>query len=161
VRKDKGFTLIELMVVIAILGVLAATAFPTYRTFRRRAVGAEATTIMKDLINAEIMYFLENNGYFPDQTVGGSGDPLGQFLLAQDDPPGDPDIRKVKDALKVTLPVRHFLDFQIKGIPDPLDPNRSSQVVIQIDANFPIFRDGSKHIMTTIDKEGTVNTIVF
>jgi len=159
VKGSKGFTLIELMVVIAILGVLAASAFPTYRTFRRRAVGAEATTIMKQLINAEIMYNLQH----PEKGYFAGNDDSDNLIKVYHDGSGtsNKDITQVWDNLHVKLPVGHFLDFQIRGIPDPLDSDLLIQVIIQIDANFPIFRDGSKHIMTTIDKDGTVNTIVF
>lgn len=140
-KGSKGFTLIELMVVIAILGVLTATAFPTYRTFRRRAVGAEATTIMKQLINAEIMYYLQNNRYFPGPGPG--------VAVFHDDPPNKPDIQQIKDALKIGLPVGRFLDFQISD-------NGFGGVIIRIDASFPIFRDGSSGIHAIVDKDGNV-----
>lgn len=140
-KGSRGFTLIELMVVIAILGVLAASAFPTYRTFRRRAVGAEATTIMKQLVNAEIMYFLQNDKYFPGPGPG--------IAVFSNDPPNKPEIQQVQDALNIKLPVRHFLDFQ-------LSDDGSGGVIIRIDASFPIFKDGSSGIHAIVDKEGNV-----
>ena len=141
-RRDKGFTLIELMVVIAILGILVATAFPTYRTFRRRAVGAEASTIMKQLLNAQVMYYLQNDHYFTG--------PPGGIAIFHDDPPNKPEIQQVKDALKITLPVGHFLDFLIND-------DGSGGVIIRIDANFPIFRDGSMGIHASLDPQGNVS----
>ncbi len=69
-RGNKGFTLIEIMVVTAILGILGALAVPTYKTVRRMAVGAEATAIMKSLLDAQVAYFLEKGHYFPP-----AGDP--------------------------------------------------------------------------------------
>ena len=145
-KSSKGFTLIELLVVIAILGVLTATAFPTYRTFRRRAVGVEATTIMKQLINAELMYYLEHNAYFL-----GTNNSIQVYHDGRD--PSLSDIQEVWNALHVRLPTGHFLDTIVNG-----DPN--SQIFLSVgtpsENPFPIFKNGDTKIQASLDTNGKV-----
>jgi len=64
-KKTAGFTLIELMVVIAILGIMAASAVPLYSRYRQITVGSEATVMLKQILDAEIMYFVENDTFIP------------------------------------------------------------------------------------------------
>ena len=56
-NKKAGFTLIELMIVVAILGILAAIAIPAFVTYVRRAKSAEATDQVKKLFNAASVYY--------------------------------------------------------------------------------------------------------
>ena len=62
--KTAGFTLIELMVTVAILGVLASIAIPAYNGYVLTAKMAEADNNLAALRLAEEEYFLENNTYF-------------------------------------------------------------------------------------------------
>jgi type IV pilus assembly protein PilA len=59
VRDRKGFTFVELMIVVAILGILAVTAIPNFLEFRLRAKTAEAKSNLGAIRTAELSYFSE------------------------------------------------------------------------------------------------------
>ena len=62
-RKNdkKGFTLIELMIVIAIIGILAAIAIPNFIAYRNKAFCSKAETDAKNMLAAVSDYFSEAN----------------------------------------------------------------------------------------------------
>lgn len=60
---QKGFTLIELMVVIAIIGILASIAIPSYREYVRRARATEATGALADMRIRMEQCFQDNRSY--------------------------------------------------------------------------------------------------
>ena len=63
IRTRKGFTLIELMIVVAIIGILAAIAIPNFMKFQCRSKQSEAKTLLSGLFTAEATYFGEFNKY--------------------------------------------------------------------------------------------------
>lgn len=56
-RKTKGFTLIELMIVVAILGILAAIAVPAFIKYVRRAKSSEAVMNVRKMFDGAVAYY--------------------------------------------------------------------------------------------------------
>jgi len=76
--SSKGFTLIELMIVVGIIGVLAAIAVPNYVHYQAKSKQSEAKVLLGGLYTSESSYFSEQNtfgssessiGYIPAGTV--------------------------------------------------------------------------------------------
>jgi len=62
-RNEKGFTLIELMIVIAIIGILAAIAIPQFSAYRKRAYNSAANSDLKTACTAQEAYYVDNATY--------------------------------------------------------------------------------------------------
>ena len=70
---QKGFTLIELMIVVAIIGILAAIAIPAYSDYTERAKVSELVTIAS-ACKASVSEYYQAQGVFPtDNNAAGCG----------------------------------------------------------------------------------------
>lgn len=63
--NQKGFSLVELMVVVAIIGILSAIALPKFRVFQVKARQAEAKTNLASIFSLEQSYQAENDTFVP------------------------------------------------------------------------------------------------
>ena len=74
-RNQKGFTLIELMIVVAIIGILAAIAIPQFATFREKGYIASMKADCNSIRTAEEAYYVDNNSYKELGATGAIDDP--------------------------------------------------------------------------------------
>ncbi|EMT3910186.1 pilin, partial [Neisseria gonorrhoeae] len=72
---QKGFTLIELMIVIAIVGILAAVALPAYQDYTARAQVSEAILLAEGQKSAVTEYYLNHGKWPKDNTSAGVASP--------------------------------------------------------------------------------------
>jgi len=72
VQRAKGFTLIELMIVVAIIGIIAAFAYPMYIEQVKQARQSDGQGALVSLANAMERYYTQNNT-FVGAAVGGAG----------------------------------------------------------------------------------------
>ena len=147
-EKNFGFTLIELMVVIAILGILAASSVPLYSTYRQMGYRAEATLMLKSLLDGQISYFLENNRFFP-----GDGVPV---IALYDEFQSETEIELIKNNLNVSIPSGHKFDYYIASYPNTADES----CFIIISAPFPLFRDGTSQLVGSVNKDGAITRYI-
>lgn len=63
VRHIKGFTLVELMIVVAIVAILAAIAYPSYAESVRKGRRAEARAALTELLQQQERFMTQNNTY--------------------------------------------------------------------------------------------------
>src|SRR5712691_9164675 len=62
-KGNKGFTLIELMIVVAIIGILAAIAIPNFMTYQAKAKQSEAKVGLGGIFTTATSFFAENNTF--------------------------------------------------------------------------------------------------
>jgi prepilin-type N-terminal cleavage/methylation domain-containing protein len=62
-KSEKGFTLVELMIVVVIIGILASIAIPKFSSIISRSKVTEAKLMLKQIVDLEKTYYLANSAY--------------------------------------------------------------------------------------------------
>lgn len=74
---QRGFTLIELMIVVAVVAILAAIAFPSYRDYVLRSNRAVAKSMLTQVADRQEQFYVSNKRYSDDlEELGFAADPL-------------------------------------------------------------------------------------
>lgn len=62
-KRKKGFSLIELMITVVVVGIVAAVAYPSYQQYLRRGARAEAQAQMMDIAARQGQFLIDNRAY--------------------------------------------------------------------------------------------------
>ena len=74
-RKQGGFTLIELMIVVAVVAILAGIAYPSYQSAVRKGKRAQGRTAILELLQQQERYMTQNNSYLVFTNLAGVTSP--------------------------------------------------------------------------------------
>lgn len=69
-KNQKGFSLVELMIVVGIIGILATLALPRFKQFQAKAKMGEAKNLLSHIYTLEQTYSLDNNSYIAVAVLG-------------------------------------------------------------------------------------------
>lgn len=83
-HQETGFTLIELMITVAIIGILAAIAYPSYQEYVLRGNRTEGMAMLNDAAARQERFFAQNNSYADTAAKLGMNDdsPSGFYTLS-------------------------------------------------------------------------------
>lgn len=81
-RPDAGFTLIELMITVAVVAILAAVAYPSYTDYIRRSHRADAQSFLQEVAARQQQFLLDRRSYATGVTTTPAANGLGMTIPA-------------------------------------------------------------------------------
>ncbi|MFP2906983.1 prepilin-type N-terminal cleavage/methylation domain-containing protein [Pyxidicoccus sp. 3LFB2] len=126
--RNRGFTLIELMIVVAIIGILAAIAIPNFIKFQARSKQSEAKANLKGLFTSQKSYFQEKDRYSGIAGAIGFAPERGNryaYVLSAAVPAGSGAVAQVRAAATIPALTNHQIEvdtFKFVNQPDNATP---------------------------------------
>jgi len=122
--KRKGYTLVEIMVVLVIVGTLAALAWPNYMAIKEKTLNREAKASLALIRAAEKLYRMEQGFYYPN--------PVGPSTIISD----------INSYLKLSLPQSGSISWSINVNSNPTESATATRSGVGVDGrvwriNFP------------------------
>jgi prepilin-type N-terminal cleavage/methylation domain-containing protein len=79
-KKNKGFSLIEVLIVIVVITILAVIAIPNLTSAKKSALKASMISDLRNIVTAQVQYFSNNDGLYSADAVN-----LTEFFVPSDD----------------------------------------------------------------------------
>jgi prepilin-type N-terminal cleavage/methylation domain-containing protein len=150
-NKQTGFTLLELLVTLSIVGILAGTAMPVYNTWQSRARGTEAALMIKQIMEGQILYFLENDKFFVSEDEEKTS-----IEIYHNTPPDHEYVEDLYDNIHVFVPTGHFLEYTLTA-DNETEGDESFELVIT-EANGRELFKGVSMVYCHINQAGEITT---
>lgn len=125
--RQRGFTLVELIIAVAVIGILTAIAYPSYQEYIKRSHRSSAQSLMLDLANREQQYLLDNRSF-----LGGGASAVTTLL-----PSGVPPEVSNFYTVTITATAGPPPTFEVKATP-------KAGTVMAGEAAFTLDQDGTK-----------------
>jgi type IV pilus assembly protein PilE len=105
--KQRGFTLIELMIVVTVVGIIAAIAYPSYAEAVLKGRRAQARTAILELLQQQERYMTQNNSYvaFSTNAETGVATPSVPFKVYAGDSAAEPPYFLSAERCSQSLPI--------------------------------------------------------